>query len=188
MQPSPARTRTHMLRERLGVEQDGSTRVRSTGRLAEEHNPVHRPAGVEENEEDNHPEELKSEIIIANDDLSDNYYDYDYGNNADKTPVSVGRSIGDDGFQTYKSEQPGYPSMSPIYPDTFRKSTSPHDCPRPSRLRMWRLRSIRRGESSLRFPALVAKRRQLKLNQRWSEAPPRRSSDSSLWHANFCPS
>ena len=88
-----------------------------------ERHPVHRPAGVEEIEEDNYPEELKSERIIASTDLSDNDYDFDYDNYTDKIPVSAERSIGGDSFQTYMSEQRGYPSMPSIDPDTFRKFT-----------------------------------------------------------------
>ena len=109
MQPSPARTRTWTLRERLGVEQDGSTRVRSAGQLAEERYPVHRPAGDEEHLEDDYFNQLRSPEMIANDDVEDNDYDLEYDSDVDKVPETTPAAErllgGADSFQNYMREQ-----------------------------------------------------------------------------------
>ena len=64
MQPSPAHTRTRTLQERLGIPrtyQNGSTGVRSVGRHAGELNPAaHQHDGIEEIEEDDYFNELRS--------------------------------------------------------------------------------------------------------------------------------
>ena len=123
MQPTPAHTRTRTLRERLGVDQDGSTSVRFTGRLAEERLPVHRHGGVDEDEDD-YFKGLRSPEITTNDDFCDNDYELGDDNDADKIPVtgpSAELPLGDDSFQAFLSEQRGYPSMDP---DAIRKFTS----------------------------------------------------------------
>ena len=110
MQPLAAQTRARTLRERLSTDQNGNTSVRSTGRLAEVLNPVHRPDGVEENLEDDYFDELRSpEISIMNDDFCDNGYGLDMSNDADEHPVTSPAAArlfgGDDGYQTYVREQ-----------------------------------------------------------------------------------
>ena len=117
MRPSPAHTRTRTLQERLGIQQDGSSGVRSTGRHAEEVITDLRQNGDEENEEDDYFNELSSPEIIKRDDFCDNDYDVDYDTDDDEVPVanpSAERQFGDDGdFQSYVREQRGYPSMDP---------------------------------------------------------------------------
>jgi hypothetical protein len=117
MRPSPAHTRTRTLQERLGIQQDGSSGVRSTGRHAEEVITDLRQNGDEEDEEDDYFNELSSPEIIKKDDFCDNDYDVDYDTDDDEVPVanpSAERKFGDDGdFQSYVREQRGYPSMDP---------------------------------------------------------------------------
>ena len=105
MKPLPAHTRARTLQQRLGTCQNGSTRVQFTGRVAEELNPAHRPAEVEEHLEDDYFNELRSPEIIINDDFCDKDY------NLNMTPTSIPLPVqrlhvfpdtgGDDGYQTY---------------------------------------------------------------------------------------
>ena len=100
MRPSPAHTRTRTLQERLGIQQNGSSGVRSIGRLAEEVITDLRQNGDEENEEDDYFNELSSPEIIKRDDFCDNDYDVDYDIDDDEVPVanpSAERQFGDDG-------------------------------------------------------------------------------------------
>jgi hypothetical protein len=117
MRSSPAHTRTRTLQERLGIQQNGSSGVRSVGRLAEEVITDLRQNGDEENEEDDYFNELSSPEIIKRDDFCDDDYDVDYDIDDDEVPVanpSAERQFGDDGdFQSYVREQRGYPSMDP---------------------------------------------------------------------------
>ena len=105
MQPLPAHTRARTLQKRLGTCQNGSTSVRSTGRLAEELNPAHRPAAVEDHLEGDYFNELRSPEIIMNDDSCDNDFNLDMSNDSDEHPVTspaaARLSGGDDGYQTY---------------------------------------------------------------------------------------
>ena len=86
-QPLSAQTQARTRRERLSTDQNGSTSVRSTERIAEELHPVHQPAGVEENLEGDYFDELRSPEIIMNDDLCINDYDLDMSNEADELAI-----------------------------------------------------------------------------------------------------
>ena len=88
MQHLTAYTRARTLQERLGTHQNGSTSVRSTGRLAEEPHPVHRPAGDEEHLEGDYFDELRSSEIIMNDDVCINDYDLDMSDDVDELPIT----------------------------------------------------------------------------------------------------
>ena len=116
MRPSPAHTRTRTLQERLGISQDGSSGVRSTGRHAEEVITDLRQNGDEENEEDDYFNELSSPEIIKRDDFCDNDYDLDLSEDgverAEVTPAAERLSGGADRFQIYGREQRGSATMS----------------------------------------------------------------------------
>ena len=86
--PIPAHTRARTLQDHIGAHQNGSTGVRSAGRHAEEPHPVHRHDGVEEVEENDYFNELRSPEIITNHVFCDLDYDID----ADKVPVTTSPS------------------------------------------------------------------------------------------------
>ena len=103
MQPTPAHTRARTLQGRLGTQQNGSTSVRSSGRLAEELIPDQR-YNVE-NVEGDYSDELRRLETFMNEDSVDNDYDLEMGEDDDEhavtTPAAERLFGGEDGFQTY---------------------------------------------------------------------------------------
>ena len=188
MRPSPARTRTRTLQERLGIQQNGSTGVRSTGRHADEVIPDQRLNVDEDNVEDDYFNELSSPEIIERDNFCDNDYDLDLSEDGDEraevTPAAERLSGGADRFQIYGREQRGSATMST---DMLAEIESRSFEANPVKEMATPIDSKRRG-----LPHLFQLDGQTEATQAQSEvkrkAPPRRSSSSSLWRATCCPS
>ena len=109
MQPLTSRTQASTLQDRLDAYQNGSTSVRSTGRLAEELHPVHRETGDEDNLEGDYFDELRSPEIITNDGSCMNDNDLDMSDHADAlhitSPAAERLFGGIGGCQTYGRDQ-----------------------------------------------------------------------------------
>ena len=162
MQPTLAHTRARTLQGRLGTQQNGSTSVRSSGRLAEELIPDQRHNV--ENIEGDYSDELRRLETFMNDDSVDNDYDLEMSEDDDEhavtTPAAERLSGGEDGFQTYGREQ--------------RRSTTnttdmlPPRSTHAMRYQFWRWqpRSSRRDKIYLSFSGLAAIPDHFKLNQR----------------------
>ena len=109
MQPTPALTRARTLQELLGNHQNGSTRVRSSGRVAEELIPDQQQNGDEEHSGDDYFNQLSSPELVENDVSEDDDYDLDPDSDVNERPVTTPAAErvfgGADNFQTYGREQ-----------------------------------------------------------------------------------
>ena len=188
MQSLTAQTRARTLRERLSTDQNGSTSVRSTGRLAGDLNPVHRPAGVKAYLEGDYFDELRTTQTNMNDDFCDNDYDLDMSDHADELPITSPAAArlfgGIGGYQIYGREQRGSMTKgtvtfsdidSRLYEATpFKEVASPIDSTRPVLPQLFGLG----GQTESTQAQTEMKRGEIEKD----------SPSSSLWRATSCSS
>ena len=89
MQPTPAHTRARTLQERLGTQQNGSTSVRSSGRLAVELIPDQRENVDEANFEGEYSDEMRRLGTFMDDDFYENDYELEMCEKVDGHSVTT---------------------------------------------------------------------------------------------------